>query len=295
MLPTTRSSNLRGIAAMLLAVAMLSLMDAGLKLLTPHYPAMQVAAMRALSSLPLVVAYVVWRRAIPGLWKVRWPLHLLRGALGIGMLSLFAFALRELPLSGAYAIFFIAPLLITALSVPFLGERVERPRWIAIGVGVVGMLVVLRPSGAGMLTLGGLAVLVSALCYAVSAITVRIVSRTDSSESQVFWLMTMVGLGAGALAAPNWVGIRLEDAWVLLGVAVTGFFGQLAITEAFRHGEASAIAPFEYSALAWALVLDWTLWRTWPDGFTLLGAAIIIGSGVYLVRHERVHVESEHP
>ena len=290
-----RSSNLRGILAMLVAVFMLSLMDAGLKLLTPHYPAVQVAAMRALSSLPLVVAYVAWRGALPGLLRVRWPLHLLRGALGIAMLSLFAYGLRGLPMSGAYAIFFIAPLLITALSVPFLGERVERPRWIAIGVGLLGVLVVLRPSGEGLLTLGGLAVLGSALCYAVSAITVRIVGRTDSSESQVFWLMALVGAGAGAMAAPGWVGIRLDDAWVLVGVAVTGFFGQLAITEAFRHGEASAIAPFEYSALAWALLLDWTLWRTLPDGFTLLGAAIIVASGVYLVRREREHLESEHP
>ena len=292
---SARPANLRGIVAMLLAVLMLSLMDAGLKLLSPHYPAVQVAAMRALSSLPLVIAYVAWRRAVPTLWNVRWPLHLLRGVLGIAMLSLFAFGLREMPMSGAYAVFFVAPLMITALSVPFLGERVERARWVAIFVGLVGVLVVLRPSGTGLLTLGGLAVLGSAFCYAVSAITVRFVSRTDSSESQVFWLMTMVGLGAGAMALPDWVGIRLEDAWVLLGVAVTGFFGQLAITEAFRHGEASAIAPFEYSALAWALVLDWGLWRTLPDGFTLLGAAIIVASGVYLVRHERVHVESEHP
>ena len=288
-------SNLRGILAMLVAVFMLTLMDAGLKTLSPHYPATQVAAMRALFSLPLVVAYVVWRRAVSTLWKVRWPLHLLRGVLGIAMLSLFAFALRDLPLSGAYAIFFVAPLLITLLSVPVLGERVDRARWVAIAVGLLGVLVVLRPTGEGMLTVGGLAVLVAALCYAVSAVMVRVVSRTDSSESQVFWLMAMVGLGAGALAWRGWVGIRLDDAWVLLGVAVTGFFGQLAITEAFRHGEASAIAPFEYSALAWALVLDWSLWRTLPDGFTLLGAAIIIASGVYLVRHERVHVESEHP
>lgn len=287
--------NVRGILGMLLAAALFSLMDTGLKLLSPHYPSMQVAALRAMSSLPLVLAFVAWRRGFGTLLRVRWPLHLLRGVLGIAMLSLFAFALRDLPLSGAYAIFFVAPLLITLLSVPVLGERVDRARWVAIAVGLLGVLVVLRPTGEGMLTVGGLAVLVAALCYAVSAVMVRVVSRTDSSESQVFWLMAMVGLGAGALAWPGWVGIRLDDAWVLLGVAVTGFFGQLAITEAFRHGEASAIAPFEYSALAWALVLDWGLWRTLPDGFTLLGAAIIIASGVYLVRHERVHVESEHP
>ncbi|MBC7656462.1 MAG: DMT family transporter [Frankiaceae bacterium] len=280
---------------MLLAMAMFSFMDTGLKLLSPHYPAMQVAAMRALSSLPLVVVYVAWRGAYRTLWRVRWPLHFLRGLLGIGMLSLFAFGLRDLPLAEAYSLVFVAPAIITALSVPVLGERVEPARWIAIGVGLLGVLVVLRPTGDGLFTLGGLAVLGAALCYSVSAITVRIVGRTDSSESQVFWLMTMVGVGAGALAAPSWVSIRPEDAWVLLGVAITGFFGQLFITEAFRQGEASAIAPLEYSAMAWAVALDWLLWKTLPDHVTLIGAAIIIASGIYLVRRERVHLESEHP
>ena len=290
-----KSKNLRGIGAMLLAVGMFAFMDTGLKLLSPHYPAMQVAAMRALSSLPLVIAYVAWRGAFGSLLRVRWPLHLFRGVLGIGMLSMFSFGLRDLPLAEAYTLVFIAPLMITVLSVPVLGERVDRARWIAIGVGLLGVLVVLRPTGDGLLTLGGLAMLAAAACYSISAVTVRIVGRTDSSESQVFWLMTMVGVGAGAMAAPGWVAIRPEDAWVLLGVAVTGFFGQLFITEAFRHGEASAIAPLEYSGLAWAVGLDWLLWKTLPDEITLLGAAIIIASGVYLVRRERVHLEAEHP
>jgi drug/metabolite transporter (DMT)-like permease len=288
-------TNLRGIAAMLMAAALFSLMDSGLKLLSPHYPALQVASMRALSSLPLVLAYVAWRGAFPGLLRVRWPLHLLRGALGIGMLSLFTFALRQLPLAEAYSIFFVAPLLITALSVPFLGERVEPARWLAIFVGLVGVLVVLRPSGSGLFTLGGLAVLGASLFYSISAITVRIAGRTDSSESQVFWLMTLVGVGAGLMAAPHWTAIRGEHAWILVGVAISGFLGQLAITEAFRHGEASAIAPFEYSALAWGMGLDWALWRTLPDRYTLLGGAIIIASGIYLVRRERRHLEAEHP
>lgn len=290
-----RKTNLRGIGAILLAAALFSLMDAGLKLLSPHYPALQVAAMRALSSLPLVVAYVAWRGAFGSLWRVRWRLHVMRGLLGIAMLSLFTFALRELALAEAYSIFFVAPLLITALSVPLLAERVDAARWLAIAVGLVGVLVVLRPTGSGMFSLSGLAVLGAAACYSISAITVRIVSRTDSSESQVFWLMTMIGLGAGAAAAPHWSAIRVDDAWVLLGVAISGFLGQLAITEAFKHGEASAIAPFEYSALAWGLMLDWLLWRTVPDRFTLAGAAIIVASGVYLVRRESVHLEAEHP
>jgi drug/metabolite transporter (DMT)-like permease len=168
-------------------------------------------------------------------------------------------------------------------------------RWLAIFIGLVGVVVVLRPTGTGMFTLAGGAVLLAAACYSVSAITVRIVNRTDSLESQVFWLMTMVAVGAGVLAWPQWTPVRMEHGWVLAGVAVTGFGGQLAITQAFRHGEASAIAPFEYSALAWGLAIDWLVWRTLPDGWMLAGAAIIVASGIYLVRHEAVHAEAEHP
>lgn len=290
-----KSRNLWAIGAMLLAVALFALMDTGLKLLSPHYPAVQVAALRALSSLPLVCAYVAWRGAFGTLLKIRWPLHLLRGVLGIGMLACFAYGLRHLPLAEAYSIFFVAPMLITALSVPLLKERVDGARWLAIFVGLGGVLVVLRPTGAGLLTLGGLAVIAAAACYALSSVMVGIISRTDSIESMVFWLMVMVAVGAGAVAAPNWVTVRFEHAWILVGIAITGFIGQIAITEAFKRGEASAIAPFEYSALAWGMGLDWLLWQTLPDGYTLLGAAIIIASGIYLLRRERVHVECEHP
>ena len=291
----TRRDNLRGIGAMLFAVAMFALMDTGLKLLAAHYPSMQVAALRALSSLPLVLAYVGWRGAFKTVWRVRWRLHLLRGVLGIGMLAAFAYGLRELPLAEAYSIFFVAPMLITALSVPLLGERVEPARWIAITVGLLGVIIVLRPTGQGLFTLGGVAILASAACYALSAVLVRIVSRTDSSESLVLWLMVMVSVGAGALAAPSWVPVRIEHGWILAGIAVTGFLGQIAVTEAFRRGDVSAVAPFEYSALAWGIGLDWLLWQVLPDRYTVLGATIIIASGLYLVRRERVHAEAEHP
>lgn len=291
----THARNLKGIWAMIAAVAFFAFMDTAMKLLAAHYPPMQVAAMRGMSSLPLVCIYVVWRGKLASLLNVRWPLHLLRAVLGIVMLSLFAYALKRLPLAEAYSIFFVAPLLITALSVFFLQEKVDAARWWAIAVGLLGVLVVLRPTGAGFFTLGGLAVLGSAALYAVSAITVRLLSRTDSSESMVFWLMAMLAIGAGLLAAPDWVPLRQSDWPIIVGMAVTGFLGQVAVTEAFRHGEASAIAPFEYIALAWAIGIDWLLWQTLPDRYVLLGAAIIIASGVYLVRRERVHAEAEHP
>ena len=291
----TRSGNLRSIYAMLIAVAMFSLMDTAMKLLSAHYPAVQVAALRALSSLPLVCAYVAWRGAFKAILKVRWSMHLMRAGLGIVMLSLFAYGLKKLSLAEAYSIFFIAPALITALSVWLLKERVDAARWTAIAVGLGGVLVVLRPSGEGFLTIGGLAILGAAACYAVSAISARMMARSERSEHMVFWLMLLMAIGASALAAPDWVALRVQDMPLLCGLAVSGFFGQLAINEAFRSGEASSVAPFEYSALAWGVALDWVLWRSLPDQFTLIGAAIIIGSGIYLIRREKVHAECEHP
>jgi drug/metabolite transporter (DMT)-like permease len=160
---------------------------------------------------------------------------------------------------------------------------------------MLGVLVVLRPDGAGMLTVGGLAILGAAVCYAVSAITARILARSDRSEHMVFWLIFLIGAGATVLAAPDWVPLRSQDLLIVCGLAVSGFLGQLAINEAFSTGEASVVAPFEYTALAWGVALDWLLWAALPDRYTLIGAAIIIGSGIYLVRHEQVHTEGEHP
>ena len=297
---TTDNVQRRGMLLMLASVALFSLMDAGLKLLSAHYPPFQVAALRGLSSLPLVLAWALWTVGPRALLRVRWSLHLLRGVLGIAMMASFVYALKRLPLSTAYSIFFVAPLLITALSVSILGEKVGPRRWSAIAVGLVGVLVVLRPTGEGMLTWAGLAVLVAAFGYAVSAITVRVLARTDPSQAITFWLLALMALGAGALALPGWVPLRAQDLWIVGGIGVAGAIGQYAITEAFRLAEASRVAPLEYSALVWGLLLDLTLWGVLPDAVTWIGAAIIIASGLYLIRREKVqgestHAEAEHP
>jgi len=285
----------RAMLLMLAAVALFSLMDAGLKQLTAHYPPFQVASLRGAASLPFVLAWALATVGAAPLLRVRWSLHLLRGGLGITMMASFVYAIGSLPLSTAYSIFFIAPLLITALSVPLLGERVGPRRWTAIAVGLVGVLVLLRPTGDGLLSLASLGVLLAALMYAISAITVRVLARTDSTQSMMVWLMTMIAVGAGLLAVPDWVPLRAADGWLILGVGITGALGQYAITEAFRRGEASAIAPLEYTALVWGVLLDATLWGVLPDAITWLGAGIIVASGLYLLRRERVHAAAEHP
>ena len=200
---STSAANLRGILAMVIVVGAYSVMDAALKTLSHHYPALQVASMRGLVALPLVALYVVWRKQVPSLRKVRWPLHLLRMGVGVAMMSLFVAALRSLGLAEAYTLFFIAPLLITVLSIPVLQERVRPRHWWALAGGLCGVVVALRPNQGAFLSLGALAVLGSAVCYAVSSITGRVLSRTDSTEALVFWGTSGLAVGAGVLAWPD--------------------------------------------------------------------------------------------
>ena len=289
------SGNLRAILAMIAACAMFGCMDALLKLLAGHYPPFQVTALRGLTAMPLVLLYLLWRRELAVVFRrhLRWRLHALRALLTVGLLALFTYGLQTLGLAEAYTLSFIAPMVITMLSVPLLKERVPPRHWAAIAVGLAGVVVALRPDQSAFLSLGALAVLAAAVCYAVSNLIGRIISRTEPSATLLFWTTAGLVVGGSALSLGQWVPVPAEHAPLLLGLAVSGFLGQLAITEAFRHGQASAVAPFEYTALAWAVALDWMVWRAVPDGYTLLGGAIIIASGTYLIRREapqdRVH------
>ena len=289
--------NLGAIAWMVIAVGVLSLMDAAMKWLSPHYPPLQVAAMRGMASLPIVVVWLALRGGLRQVVRVRWVLQIARGLMSVLMLACFVYAVRVLPLADAYSIFFVSPLLITALSVPILGEHVDARRWAAIAVGLLGVLVVLRPTGAGALTLAGVAALTAAACYSTSAITMRVLGRTDTTGSMMFWFTALVAVGAGGLAAPTWVAVRAEHWPVLAIVALTGALGQYAVTEAFRRGEASVVAPFEYTAIGMGVTLDWVLWSTRPQPRMLAGAAIVIAAGLYLIHRERLRprLEAERP
>lgn len=259
-----------------------------MKLLAAHYPPLQVSALRGFASLPFVLVWVMSTKGLASIRPVRWGLHLLRGALGIAMIVGFVYGLARLPLSSTYAITFIAPLLVTALAVPLLGEKVGPRRWMAIGVGMFGVLVILRPGG-DVFSMAGLSVLMATFCWAASAITVRVLTRSDTTQSMVVWMLVLLGFGAAALAWPVWVPIRPSDWAIIAMLGAFGAFGQILLTEAFRLGEASKIAPLEYTALLWSLGIDLALWGVLPDAMTWLGAGIIVASGLYMLRRERMH------
>ena len=280
-------SPLAAIGWMLAAVATFSLMDAGMKQLAAHYPPLQVTMLRGAASLPFVLVWVLATAGARSIVPVRWGLHLLRGVLGMVMIGCFVFALKRMPLSTAYSIYFVAPLLVAALSVPLLGEKVGPRRWTAIAIGLVGVVVVLRPGVDGIVSFPGLMVLLAATAYAIAAVTVSLLTRTDTPQSMVVWFLAIMAVGAGLAAIRGWVPLRWDHTALILGMGLAGALGQIALTRAFMCGDASLIAPLEYTGLVWVIAWDWLFWRTLPDATTWIGAAIIVASGLYLLRRER--------
>jgi drug/metabolite transporter (DMT)-like permease len=281
------SEHLRGIVAMLVAVACFAVMDAQLKLLAAHYGPMQVAFLRGVASLPFVLLPILLRGRLARLRPVNVRLHLLRGALSVLMLGSFVFAVRESSLATTYSIFMCAPLVVAALSAPMLGERVAGAQWGAIAVGLAGVLLMIAPRGGGdWVSLGALAAVVAVATYSLSVVTLRLLSRTDTTESMVFWFSVLLSAGAGLLAIPGWTPLAADHWPLFVGIGVTGALGQHFITEAFRHAPAAVVAPFEYTALLWGVALDLVIWHVLPGAVTLAGGTIVIGAGLYLFRRE---------
>jgi drug/metabolite transporter (DMT)-like permease len=282
-----REGRLRAIATMIAAVAIFSLMDGILKLLAARYPTMQVAALRGATSLPFTLLPVLLQGRLQDLRPRRWPMHLLRALLYVIVLVGFIYAVRELSLANAYSVFLSAPLLVAALSVPLLGERIDWRNWMAVLVGLAGVLTMLRPTTSGLSALGAFAALMGATAYALSAIAVRVLTRSDTTVSVVFWTVGLMTVFASAIAAPGWVPIEHDDWKWLVGLGVLAALGQFLLTEAFRSAPPSVVTPFEYTALLWGVAIDRAVWHVLPSARVCFGGGIVIASGLYLIWHQR--------
>jgi drug/metabolite transporter (DMT)-like permease len=274
---------------MIAAVATFSFMDALLKLLSARYPPMQVAALRGATSLPFTVLPVLLSGRLADLRPRRWPMHVLRGALSVMMLGGFIYAVRVLSLANAYSVFLSAPLIVAALSVPVLKERIDWRNWLAILVGLGGVLVMLRPSGSGLSTLGALAALLAATAYAFSALAVRVLTRTDTTVSVVFWTIALMTAFTTAIAVPRWVTIEPAHWEWLLALGVLAAVGQYLLTEALRSAPPSVVVPFEYTALLWGIAIDRVVWHVLPTARVCGGGGLVIACGLYLIWRERTH------
>ena len=272
---------------MIAAVAAFSLMDGVLKFFAMRYPPMEVAALRGAASLPFTLAPLLIAGRVRDLVPRRWPMHLLRGCLSVGVIGGFVYAVRSLSLANASSVFLSAPLIVAALSVPLLRERLDWRNWLAILVGLAGVLVMLRPTTSGLASLGAVAALVGATAYALSGIAVRVLTRTDTTVSVVFWTISLMTVFAAAMAAPGWVAIEHGHWKWLLALGVLAAIGQYLLTEAFRSAPPSVVSPFEYTALLWGVGIDRVVWQVLPSARVCVGGGIVIASGLYLIWHER--------
>ena len=281
--------TMKAIGMMSLAVAFLSVMDLAIKQLVEHYPSMQVVFLRCITSAPLLGFWMLLRNRKA--FRVRYPAdHLLRAAIGLIMLYGVSESFRELQLADAYAIFFAAPLLITILSGPILGEKAGPYRLTAAAVGFIGVLIVLQPGmNSQLISYGSAMAVVAVVAYAFMALLLRRMGHHDSTMALAFWFIALVGTGAGLISLFNWEAIHWEHwPWfVLLGI--TGTFGQLMLTGAFKRASVAVIAPIDYTHMIWAVIFGYLFWGHLPGTRTWLGTAVIISSGLYIIFREHRH------
>ncbi|TCP39013.1 DMT family transporter [Rhodovulum marinum] len=289
------SANLRGAGLALAGFAVFSLHDAVVKALGAHYDAVQIVFFSVLLGFPLVLLMLIRER--DGSLRPRRPgwTALRTGAVMATMLSAF-YAFSTIPLAQAYAIIFATPLIITALSVPILGERVGPRRWSAVLLGLIGVLIVLRPGAEAGLGLGHLAALVAAGAGALVAVIMRKIGNEERSAVLLLYPMLANAAAMGCLLPFVYRPMPLEHLGGMGLVALGALGGMLLMIAAYRAAEAVVVAPMQYSQMLWAILLGVVLFDEVPDAMTLLGSAVIAASGLFVfLREGRPRVSATQP
>ena len=236
----------------------------------------------------LIMAAILVRRTPNRAMRARNPgLQITRGFCVVGSSILFVYGVRSMTMAQATTISFLSPLLITILSIPLLGETVGPRRWAAVAAGMIGMLIVVRP-GLGGFDPAALFGVASAFCWALALIITRKISSSDPPQTTVLWSAS-IGTAVLTLILPFqavWPTPKQYGLSLVLGILASG--GQWLVILAHRIAPASLLAPFFYGQLLWVTVLGFLVFRNLPDTFTVAGAAIIVGSGLYTAHRERV-------
>ena len=283
--PVAEDNTRLGIGMMVMSTILFAVLWAFVKALSERYPVFEVTFFRNLFALVPVVGLVTrngWRKTLR---VSRLSGHVWRSVVGVGAMTLSFLSYHLLPLADAVAISFAIPLMVTALSVPILGERVGIYRWSAVIVGFGGVLVIVEP-GSGVLTAGAMVAAAAACCGAFTTLTVRQLSRTDHSLTIVF-LFTVFSSVITALPLPFiWQTPTLPDWGLLLAMGLVAGTGQVFMTRALALAPAAVVSPFNYAGLIWATLLGWLVWGDVPSPHVFFGAVIVIASGLFILYRE---------
>jgi drug/metabolite transporter (DMT)-like permease len=275
----------RGIALMVLAVGLYAVMDALVKWLGPSYPTIEIIFFRSLFAF-IPIAFFLLRSGSLAQLRTAHPLgHAVRALTGLASLSLFFYTYTHMPLANVIAISFAAPLLVTALSVPLLGERVGWRRWSAVLIGFLGVVIMVQPDSSVFDQIAVLA-LSATILYALVMVFIRKLSRTETSTAIVFYYALTSTLISGAFMPFVWVMPDLEGWVLLILVGLIGGLAQIAMTNAFRLADVSIVAPFDYMHIIWAALLGYFIWGEIPGNSLWIGVAIVMASGIYVLFRE---------
>ena len=300
----TRSS-LYGIVCLCAGLAVFSIQDLILKLISGQYPLHQAMVLRSLTALPLLLALVQVSGGVRTLFTPGWPRMVRRGGVMFLAYTSYYLALAAMPMATTVALYFSAPLFITLLSVLVLQERVSPLRWMAVAVGFAGVLIMLRP-GDALFDWAAVLPVIAGLAYGVSMISARRLGVTETAAALAFWgnavflgvaLVMSAVLGTGRFAVEGhaslgfllrgWVTPDLGDVALMCGCGVIAAVGLVLLTQAYRTAQASVIAPFEYTALIWSVIFGWVFWQNWPDARAWVGITVIVGAGLFVLWRER--------
>ena len=284
----------------LAAIGLFSSMGALIKALGPEFPTGQVVFARGLFAF-ISVFFMV--RAAGGLscLKTRHPLgHVMRSLSGLAAMTLGFAALTMIPLVDAIAIGFAAPLFTTLLAAWFLGEVVRIYRWSAVVVGFIGVLIILQPSGLRLLdpvalaeaderyAMGAAIALLGAFFVAMAMVAIRRMTGTESNAAIVFYFTLTTVVASGLTLPFAWRQPEGMDWAILVGIGLIGGVGQICLTLSYRYAQASMLAPFDYTAILVALVLGYVFFDEVPAPMVLVGAAVVIIAGLFIIWRERV-------
>lgn len=278
---------LRGIVLVLISTVFLSSSDAMAKYLAFRLPAVEIGWLRYLTFMLIMCPAVIAMSPRLALRTVRPDLQVVRGLTLVGSSLLFITALRFLPIAEATTTSFVSPIFVTVLSILFLRESVGIRRWIATIIGLIGVIIVVRP-GTSAFHPAALFAIFSALCWAFSLVATRKIAGRDSAVTTMTYSAITGFILLSVLLPFFWITPTMHEVALAacLGIAATS--GHWLVVLAYRYGDASVLAPFSYTQPIWATILGYMVFGDVPDAWTFVGAAIIIASGLYTAHRERV-------
>ncbi len=283
--PASADDPPRAIGMVMISSALFSALWVLAKLLSDRYSVYEITFFRNFFAIGPAVLMLVHHGDLNVLKVKRISGHVWRSVLGISAMMLGFASYSLMPLANAVAISFMTPLVVTALSVPLLREKVGPWRWSAVVVGFVGVLIIVNPRE-GFLSAGALVAIGGAVVTALAVITIRQLNRSDKPVAIVFYF-SIFGTLFSALPLPFvWVMPQGWDWLLLVGAGLAGGFGQHFMTRAYSLAPAAVVSPFNYVSLVWTTLAGWLIWNDMPGGYVFLGAAIVVASGLVILWRE---------